>query len=138
VNLATSAPSLPRKLIGHEAIVHTRRPAAWANLETRDAALLDFLRNGGRSSELSPQATIKRTLTLISEGRRFERLLNVAASEPPRVRAILGAIGQHLQWNLRALHPLRASLNPLSRFDFGVFEGLPHATKWQAKGARHK
>ncbi len=131
--VATSALSLPRKLIGSETVIHTRRPQAWANLSVQDAALLDFLRRGGATSELPPEETIHKTLNLLSEKGRFERLLKVADSEPPRVRAMLGAIGEQLGKNKAALRQLRDSLNPFSRFDFGVFSGVPHARKWQAK-----
>jgi hypothetical protein len=40
--VSTSALSLPRKLIGNETVVHTRRPEAWARLSEVDAALLDL------------------------------------------------------------------------------------------------
>jgi hypothetical protein len=93
--VSTSAMSLPRKLIG-ETIVHTRRPEAWTSLSDKDAALMDFLRRGGKTSELSPEQTIRRTISLLNEDGRFERLVKIAPSEPPRVRAILGAIGQQL------------------------------------------
>ncbi len=43
--VATTALSLPRKLVGADTVIHTRRPEAWANLSETDAALLDFLRN---------------------------------------------------------------------------------------------
>jgi len=92
--VATSALSLPRKLVGGDTVIHTRRPEAWASLSQTDAALLDFLRREGRTSELSPEATVRRTLALLSEKGRFERLLKVAESEPPRVRAMLGALGE--------------------------------------------
>src|SRR5262249_28724701 len=61
--VATSALSLPRKLVGSETIVHTRRPEGWASLSETDAALLDFLRRGGRTSELSPDETVRRTIS---------------------------------------------------------------------------
>ncbi len=133
--IATSALSLPRKLVGQETVIHTRRPEAWASLSETDAALLDFLRQGGRFSELSPETTIHRTLTLLSEPGRFDRFLKIANSEPPRVRALLGALGEQLGATPRALHRLRASLNPLSRFDFGRLATLPTARSWQAKGS---
>ena len=98
-----------------------------------DAALLDFLRRGGRSSELSPQQTIRRLVSLLRDDGRFERLLKVADTEPPRVRALLGALGEELGKKPRALESLRASLNRLSRFDFGVLTALPAARRWQAK-----
>ena len=128
--------SLPRKLVGSDTMIHTRRPEAWARLSQRDAALLDFLRRTGRTSELSPEETTRRTIMLLSEKGRFERLLRIAASEPPRVRAMIGAIGQQLGKNRRVLRRLRNSLNPFSRFDFGLLAGLRHARDWQARERR--
>ena len=132
--VATCALSLPRKLVGGETVIHTRRPQAWATLSEEDAALLDFLRRGGLTSELSPDETIARTLKLLSGKGRFHRLLKVANSEPPRVRAMLGAIGEQLGKNRVSLKQLRDSLNPFSRFDFGALAGLPRSRDWQAKG----
>jgi hypothetical protein len=131
--VATSALSLPRKLLGSDTLVHARRPEAWVGLPGSDAALLDFLRRGGKISELSPEETIQRTLKLLSEKGRYERLLKVAASEPPRVRAMIGAIGQQLGKKPSSLRRLRDSLNPLSRFDFGALAGLRYARVWHAR-----
>ena len=131
--IATNSPSLPRKLVGSETVIHTRRPEAWAKLSEEDAAMLDFLRRAGRTSELAPEETIQKAVKLLSDEQRFARLLAVADSEPPRVRSILGAIGQELGANPSALTRLRESLNPFSRFDFGVFAALPFARNWQAK-----
>ncbi len=94
--LATSALSLPRKLVGPESVIHTRRPEAWATLSESDAALLDFLRRAGKPSELSPDDTVRKTLALMREKARLARLLKAADSEPPRVRAMLGAIGEQI------------------------------------------
>lgn len=134
--LATNRQSLPRKLVGSDTIIHTRRPEAWSSLSQPDAALLDFLRHGGRTSELSPDQTIRRVMKLLSEPGRFERLLKVADTEPPRVRAILGALGAQMGSNDRRMGRLRASLNSLSRFDFGLLAGLPTARSWHAKERR--
>ena len=134
--IATNALSLPRKLIGSDTVIHTRRPKAWASLSQADAALLDFLRRGGKTSELPPEEIIRRTLVLLSEKGRFERLLKVADSEPPRVRAMLGAMGEQLGKNRIILQQLRSSLNPFSQFDFGLLAGLPQARRWQAKERR--
>jgi hypothetical protein len=131
--VATSALSLPRKLVGAETVVHTRRPEAWTNLSDSDAALLDFLRRQAKPTELSPEATVQRVLDLMSEEGRFERLLKVAQFEPPRVRAMLGALGEQLAKSPKSLEKLHASLNPLSRFDFGPLAGLLFARHWQAK-----
>ena len=110
--IATTGLSLPRKLVGADTVIHTRRPAAWANLSERDGALLDFLRNQAKSSELSPEITVKRTLALMQENGRYDRLLKVAHSEPPRVRAILGAIGEQLGKPAKSLQRSARILEP--------------------------
>ncbi len=130
---ATSANSVPIEIIGKPARLHTRRPTTWDSLTSIDAALLDFLRSHGRFSELSPEETKKRLLAHIKEGDRFERLLAVAHAEPPRVRAMLGAIGQELRKSQKVLKVLRDSLNPLSTYDFGILSNLKYAKEWQAK-----
>lgn len=134
--IATTAASLPRKLVGQETIIHARRPEAWLKLSETDGALLDFLRRGGRASELTSADTIQRALSLLAEGTRYQRLAAVAGTEPPRVRAILGALGEQLGRPARELGRLRVSLNPSSRFDFGMFAELPNARAWQAKERR--
>ena len=134
--VATTATSLPRALLGAGTVVHTRRPKAWVQLTHEDAALLDLLRERGRTSELSPEATTQRVLAQLGDGDRFARLVRVAATEPPRVRALLGAFGQVLRAPDESLLRLRRSLNPLSRFEFGVFGVLPTAEAWQAKTRR--
>jgi hypothetical protein len=132
-DLATPASSFPRTLLGSEARLLTRRPDAWRGLTTREAALLDFLRQRGAASELSPQETLQKLLGYFQEANTYARLAGVALSEPPRVRAILGAIGEELGKEAALLASLRASLNPLSRFDFGNLSGLRYARAWQAK-----
>jgi hypothetical protein len=136
VEVSTSALSLPRKLLGKRTVIHTRRPEAWTRLTHEDAAVLDFLRGRGAASELPPEQTVKRIVALLSENERFERLIAVADTEPPRVRAMLGAIGQQLGKDLKALQNLRSSLSPFSRFDFGAMAGLLHARDWQAQERR--
>lgn len=131
--IATSAGSLPRKLVGADTIIHTRRPAHWDKLTDEEAAWLDFLRNAGKTSELSSEETTNRTIALLKEKGRFERLLNIAISEPPRSRAILGALGDEMGKKPAMLAKLRDSLNPLSRYDFGQFAWLSTAHNWYAK-----
>jgi hypothetical protein len=133
VEVATNALSLPRQIVGKEAIVHTRRPESWRGLSETEAALLDFLRNRGAASELSPEETVNKLLDHLRDEGRWKRLLKVAPSEPPRVRAMLGAIGQQLGLPVSQLARLRKSLNSLTRFDFGCLAALAYAKQWQAK-----
>jgi len=133
VELSTNGLSLPRQIVGKETVVHTRRPDSWRALSETDAAFLDFLRNRGSSSELSDKETVGKLLRYLREDGDFKRLLKVADSEPPRVRAMLGAIGQQLGLPEIRLAGLRKSLNPLTRFDFGKLAALTYAKAWQAK-----
>ncbi|HEY3269518.1 MAG TPA: hypothetical protein VGM37_21605 [Armatimonadota bacterium] len=130
---ATTAGSLPKTLTGKRARVYTRRPPGWNELSEAEAATLDFLRRRARTSELPPHETIERLLTLLGDQAMYERLARAALCEPPRVRVMLGAIGQELHVNPKTLQQLRDSLNPVSRFDFGALAGLRHAREWQAK-----
>ena len=114
-------------------IVHTRRPAGRVGLGPQDAAVLEVLRDRGVTSDLSPKQTVGRLSRLMADPERYARLARAAASEPPRVRAMLGALGERAGAPSYAVGELRASLNPLSRFDFGVLEVLPNARDWQAK-----
>jgi hypothetical protein len=128
---ATPAAAGPGAL--HDAIVHTRRPHTRTGLSAVEAALLEVLRERVRSSDLSPQQTINRLLEIVRHPGEFERLAAAALSEPPRVRAMLGALGQQAGVPAAALSELRQSLNPISRFDFGALAVLEHAREWQAK-----
>jgi hypothetical protein len=134
--VATVAGSVPRKLVGADTVVHTRRPAAWRALTAHDAALLDVIRRRGRTSAMTPEGTVRRARELLAERGRFRRLAAVCGTEPPRVRAVLGALGESLGQSPAVLRRLRASLNPLSRFDFGAFGALPNAAAWQARSQR--
>ncbi len=129
--LATPAANPPSVL--SNAVVHTRRPASRAHLNAEEGALIEMLRTRGRDSDVEPAGTIRRLLRILGTGGTFERVARSALDEPPRVRAMLGALGEELEANPRTLKRLRDSLNPLSAFDFGLFRDLPAAKKWQAR-----
>jgi len=116
-----------------DATVHTRRPSSRASLDASDGALLELLRDRARYSDLSPEETADRLVRMLANGKRFERLAKAALDEPPRVRAMLGALGERAHAPAKALQPLRASLNPLTKFDFGVLRALPNGKDWQAR-----
>lgn len=113
--------------------VTTRRPEARFRLSQREGALLELLRERGRNSDLGFAQTRRRLLGVLGEGDAFARITRSALDEPPRVRAMLGALGQELGADSRQLAKLRKSLNPLSRFDFGPLRELRYARQWQAK-----
>jgi hypothetical protein len=128
---ATPAAGPPTALKG--AVIHTGRPAERAALSPEDGAILEILRERAHSSDLSSEDTARRLLRLLAEENRYRRLTTTAMAEPPRVRAMLGALGQELDMPPALLNHIRQSLNPLSRFDFGHLGSLRYAKEWQAK-----
>jgi hypothetical protein len=111
--------------------IHKRRPPSRAHVSEKDGALLEFLRDRARWSDFSPEETRSRLLGLLRQS-NTTGLLEAARHEPPRVRAMLGALGEELRLSKSKLERLRKTLNPLSRFDFGPLRGLKSATRWQA------
>ncbi|MDI9635705.1 DUF6088 family protein [Geitlerinema splendidum] len=84
----------------------------------------------GRFSRLFPEKDERSDL---DDAQRLRQLVECALSEPPRVRALLGALLEDLNLPSRFWKLLRDSLNPLTRFDFGPFRALPNAKEWQSK-----
>ncbi len=128
---ATSSPTKPRAL--QHAIVHGRRPHQRVGLSPTEGAILEILRERAQSSDLPPALTVEQMLRLLDDKSRFRRLTRAALAEPPRVRAMLGALGEELGMPSPVLARLRRSLNPLSRFNFGPFRELTEAFAWQAR-----
>jgi hypothetical protein len=128
---ATPASAVPAGL--NDATVHTRRPLSRTALDDLDGAVLELLRDGARQSDLSARATTRRLVSMLSEPGRFKLLADAALHEPPRVRAMLGALGERANAPDPDVDRLRKSLNPLSKFDFGLLRSLPNAKDWQAR-----
>lgn len=129
--LATSTTATPTAL--QEFVVHVDRPEARKELSSEEGAILEVLRGRATSSDLPPDQTAERLMRLLSSQDRFERVARASLAEPPRVRAMVGALGQELGMSPRSLRRLRKSLNPLSRYDFGPLRVLRYAREWQAK-----
>lgn len=128
---ATPAGNPPTALQGSR--VRTGRPAARATLQPEEGALLELLRDRATTSDLRPEETVRRLQALLGDHERFARVARAAKDEPPRVRAMLGALGELTGADDRDVRKLRDSLNHLSRFDFGALAAMPNARSWQAK-----
>ena len=82
---------------------------------------------------MSPVETICKLLGHFAEEGRLERLLRVIATEPPRVRAMLGAIGEQIGWPKARLRKARKGLNPESHYEFGILAALEYSVEWLAR-----
>jgi hypothetical protein len=117
--------------------VTLRKHSASEKLDHTLAAVLETLRDRGKHSELTAQETVQRlNVALLPQGtsaRSLHHFVDSAQREPPRVRAMLGAMLEFFGVPETVWRPLRRSLNPLSKFTFGLFSVLPNAKEWQAK-----
>jgi hypothetical protein len=109
-----------------------------------ERTVLDALRDLARIPDATPGDVLLRLKTLLRTGcLNFERLARYALAEPPRVRALLGAIGEDIRNEggkthglvlLRSLAALRAALNPLSDYDVpGASAALAHGSAWRIR-----
>lgn len=128
---STTSGTAPVILSGN--FVVPRRPHSWRRLTAKEGAILELLRGRGEASDLPEQETVRRMLSLLSDPRTFKHLIDVAADEPARVRAMLGALGQELGIEPRQLLKLKKTLSPLSKYDFGKLRALRFAKDWHAR-----
>jgi Family of unknown function (DUF6088) len=101
-------------------------------LSNTERAALDALRDLPRIPGSSPAETASKIRNLFAAKRlNFNKLARRSVHEPPRVKALLGAIGSELGADHKTLAALRKSLNPMTTFHLGVSEALPHAREWR-------
>jgi hypothetical protein len=115
--------------------VTLRRGTPPKQLSETQGALIEFIHDRGSYAE-TPPAVVRDVLCKILESMpqaHVRQLCDVAITEPPRVRAIIGALLELSNVAQSTVEPLKKSLNPLSKFDFGLFTELPNAHQWQAK-----
>ena len=116
--------------------LHFRRACRPHSLDAWQGALLEVLRDRGRYIDTEPNDAIARLTSLLAQADTptvLRHLGTVALDEPPRVRAMLGALLECSGCPEDIWIPLKGSLNPLTRFEFGFFESLPNGKEWQAK-----
>lgn len=119
---------------GLEGVRILERSPARGSLGIDENAFLEVLRDIERLSDLSPEATCTRAVGLVKEGPiSLERIHRAAWDEPPRVRAMLGAIGEAAGVDDALLDDYRDLINPGSRYDFGPLSNLSTARSWGAR-----
>lgn len=105
-----------------------------SGLTNSERVALDALRDLHRIPDTTPAEAIGKMVDLFRTGRiSFNRVAERSFNEPPRVRAVLGAIGSEIGASPRTLTRLRKSLNPVSAYGFGLANALPHAREWRLR-----
>lgn len=119
---------------GSDAKLRLRPGINVSGLSSNERAVLDALRDLRRIPDSSPAEAVSKIKDLFVAKRfSFSRLARRSLNEPPRVRALLGAIGTEVGAERKALTALRKSLNPMTTFHLGVSQALPSATEWRIR-----
>ena len=119
---------------GLEGVRILERSPERGNLSNDENFFLELLRDIGHLTDLSPDATCARAVELIRDGVvSLKRMVRAAWDEPPRVRAMLGAIGEAAGIDSHVLKSYRELINPGSRYDFGPLSRLSTARAWGAR-----
>jgi hypothetical protein len=110
----------------------TRPISRQKGIREDERAALDALRDIRRLPDTNVPDTVRRIKSLIKNGTLDpRRLTRFASAEPPRVRALVGALVETLGHRDDALEALRKSLNPLTRFKLRATDDvLPTAGAW--------
>jgi hypothetical protein len=99
-----------------------------------ERAVLDALRELRWIPDTAPEHVIARIAELFRSKRvSFERVARFARREPPRVRALLGAIGSSIGANRHLLDGLKGSLKPMTHFSLGLSDKLAAAREWNIR-----
>ena len=95
--------------------------------------MLEVLRDRASTVDADLDVIRRRVARLIRAPGAFSRLRKTVIHEPPRVRAMLGALAQDAGVPTRQLTVLKKSLNRYSRYDFGRLKQLRDAAEWRAR-----
>ena len=119
---------------GSKTKLRIRAGMAIAGMSDKERVTLDAMRDILRIPDASPAKVMSRIKDIISAKElSFRRLAKLALNEPPRVRALLGAIGSELGEDRRTLAPLRNSLNPMTTYRLEMGNTLSTAREWRIR-----
>lgn len=118
---------------GAGAKIRLRPRTTVRGLSENERAALDALRDLPRIPGSSPaEATVKIRDLFAAKRLSFNRVARLSHKEPPRVRALLGAIGSEIRADQKVLTTLRNSLNSMTTFRFaGLNAVLRSASEWR-------
>lgn len=101
------------------------------NASHSDVSLVQSLRAINKIPDTSASDAVLKILDMLRADRdRLDRIVGFASNEPPRVKALVGAIAQQLKYKGDKLSKLKKLLNPLTKYKLQVNHVLPTAHDW--------
>ena len=129
--IISSTPHRKLKIGSNDVRVIYRNLAHMKNANPLDFALVQSLRDIKKVPDASAQDTVLKIQQMLKLDKdRLDRIISYAQHEPPRVRALAGALAQSLKHSSHQLDKLRKSLNPLTKYKLGIAQVLPTASNW--------
>lgn len=120
--------------VGAKTRVRVKTARNLKNMTPDERGILDALRDIKTIPDSTPVEVVKRIADLSKTDRvNFEKLVKLSKNEPPRVRALLGTIGDMLGKDGKVLRPLKESLNPITTYKMGIFASIPEAEAWKIR-----
>ncbi len=108
-----------------------RKLSHMKNANLNDVSLVHSLRAINKIPDTSASDAVIKILNMLGKDRDLlDRIVGFAANEPPRVKALVGAIAQQLKYKGDKLNKLKKSLNPLTKYKLHVSDVLPTAFDW--------
>jgi len=96
-----------------------------------DVSLVLSLRAINKIPDTSASDAVLKILNMLGTDRdRLDRVVGFASYEPPRVKALVGAMAQQLKYKGDKLAKLKKSLNPLTKYKLQISHVLPTAPDW--------
>jgi hypothetical protein len=105
-----------------------------SGLSPHEIAVFEVLRDLDGLADISAPRIEEKLVRVFKRRETRSRLLRAALAEPPRVRAMVGALAEAAGADPKELRRLRRTLNPTTRFHFGPLAALPEAPGWGARG----
>ncbi len=131
VTIISSSPHRKFKIGNTDVRVIHRNIAHMKNANPLDFALIQSLRDIKKVPDASVQDTILKIQQMLKADKdRLDLLIDYAKHEPPRVKALVGALAQSLKHHTPQLDKLKKSLNPLTKYKLGIAQILPSALNW--------
>lgn len=129
--IVSSAPRRNLKVGKNNIRVIHRNLSHMKNASQIDVALIQSLRDIKKVPDASAQAIVIKVQQMLSiDQDRLNRIISYVQQEPPRVKALVGAIAQVLKHDNPQLDKLKSSLNPLTKYKLGIAQILPTASNW--------
>lgn len=93
--------------------------------------ILNALMKINKIPDCSPDTAINKVKSYIKKNKiSCDRLAKYALKESPRVRALIGAIGDEIELSQKIRDRLKRSINPLTTFKLGINEVLKYGKEW--------